>query len=732
ALEKEKKAIWHLPPVKISGGACLVVFAVKGKNDDGNGRELTARLKLPKEGGVVRLLAPDGSVQSEVEYGPLAPDQSLQRLPDGTYAGTYRQSPGFENTPEGHEAACARIDARRNGPLLVWEVMCRAQRSDLNWVKLKNVSDSVVDLSAYHLSRKMGKDGLPLPAKTVKPGETVCIPIAGKRGNPNGIPFKWGKAETVVLTKDGRFVDGVCARPSVYGTSVSRSAGRPGFFICPSPARNTDNGAKGRRYVAPEPQFGCKPGLYGEKELCLHLNTGGRTVHYTLDGSEPTLASPHWKDSLVITRSTVVRAFAEGDSVSLDSPVATATYLLGTDHDLAVMNISIDKEDLYDYNRGIYADGPDYSPEIPHLGANFWKKWTRNAHVEFFDGKEGFSQDCGLKIFGGFSRYEAKKSFCLKFKRAYGSSKVHYDFFGNGQTPELQDLVLRSGSQDYNRCMIRDEFFTSLLQAQSPTLLIQMYRPVALYINAEYFGLYYIREKIDPHFVASRLHVAGDSVNIIMSRGYNEVGSSVPYRQLMQYISTHDMTDRACYDYVRQQVDLQGLIDYKLGEIYSGNTDVGNIRYVRSTDPQSDRKWHFVFYDLDATWVGDNPASYYLAAGPNAAASNVAVHNIMINRLLANNDFRALFLTRLSHHMQHTFSPENTTAVFDRLVGQIRQEMKYNCERWPQLSYTQWERNIAAFREKFATRPQTVLNDLRRYLSVSEAENKQYFEKLGF
>ena len=97
---------------------------------------------------------------------------------------------------------------------------------------------------------------------------------------------------------------------------------------------------------------------------------------------------------------------------------------MGREHDIPVVNITVNKNDLYNPSTGIYVEGPGYEEEWPHMGSNYWQPWTKEAHVEFFDnkeGKEGFSVDCGLKIFGGFSRAEAKKSFRLKFRGKYGA-----------------------------------------------------------------------------------------------------------------------------------------------------------------------------------------------------------------------------------------------------------------------------------------------------------------------
>ena len=755
----EEVTKWKFPDVTIHGNECLVVFAdkkkkkaekadnsedpdevemteKKEKTDKGpkKAKDLRADFNLPQEGATVQFLAPNGDVISEVTYGRLSPDQAYARRDSTTFETTYFQSPGFDNTKEGYEKAGEKMDSQRTDPLKIWEVMSRATESDGNWIELKNTGNSEINLSAYSLSKKHGKneDYHTLPEVTLQPGQIMTFQLSGRKGQGQ-VPFKIGKAETLVLSKDGKFVDGVCAKATPIGGSIGRANGKKGFFYYSTPTRGEEN-SEGKRHIAAMPAFDRKPGVYAkDKRLCLKLKDGNAKVHYTTDGSTPTTSSPLLKDSLVIEKSTTVRTLAEGDSTSLKSPVATDTYLLGNDHQIAVMNITVKNGDLYDYNTGIYVDGPGYTPEWPHKGANYWKRMVKPAHVEFFDGEEGFSTDCGLKIFGGFSRAEAKKSFCLKFKGRYGNSRIDYDFFGNGEPLEMKDLVLRSGAQDYNRCMLRDEFFTSLMQSESPTLLTQLYRPVALYINAEYFGLYYIREKIDPHFVSRKLDIPNDSINIIMSIGYNEEGPKVNYDRIMQYVGSHDMTNSEHYKYMKDNVDLQGLIDYKIGVIYSGNTDVGNIRYARSTHPESDKKWHFIFYDQDASWVGLKPsAEYYLAVGPGASPNNGDHHNKMINRLLANPEFRNLFLQRLSHHLTNTISEKNATETFDRLVAQIKPEMKRNCQRWPQLSYESWEKNIGDFRAKFKDKPKVVLDGVRAYLKVTPEENKKYFAHLGY
>ena len=401
---------------------------------------------------------------------------------------------------------------------------------------------------------------------------------------------------------------------------------------------------------------------------------------------------------------------------------------------MPVINVTMSNYDLYDYGHGIYATGPGAQVEFPHLGANYWHKWWRKAHIEMFDSVAGgFSVGCEIAISGGFSRALDKKSFKIRFRDEHGPARLNYDLFGNGQTHEYRNFVLRGGSQDIMGVMIRDEFFTSLMQPQCPDLLIQKFRPVALYINKEYFGLYYIREKVDEHFVADHYDVKDDSVSIVTGGRFAEEGTMKYYNEFMSYVRNHDLSQKENYEYVKANLDLVGLIDFKLGQIYSSNNDPDNVRFTQARDSKGDRKWHLVFYDLDDTWQFMMPAGFYLRGGWQTNVANVGIHNFLIDRLLRNSEFRELFMQRLSLHLHSTFSAKNATQHFDKLIALIKPEMPRNCERWAKvLTYEKWLEHVADFRAKFNERPAVILNDLRKELKITPEEEKKYFADLGY
>ncbi len=718
---------WFFPAVDVKGGGYVVVFASK---KDGSGlKGLHADFRLPSSGGKLQLLDDDGAMVSEVEYERLGDDECLRRVDSVTYEKSYECSPGYANSRKGFMQYCAASERHEKAGLRLWEVHPKGIKKGNAWIELKNTSDHDINLEGYHLATSMKHpDKWKFPSVSLKPGDTYVVDC--KKDH-----FKPGSNPSIILSRDGKFVDGICTSDAPYGTSTGRTDGEPGLFFFPTPTRGSENSGSRFRFLSSKPTFSPSAGVYAKDDtIVVRLQPCIGTVRYTTDGSRPTSSSPEFNDSLTLSKSTTLRAYCEGDSLSMQSPVGTYTFIFDNKHDIPVFNITVNKSDLYDYSHGIYERGPGAEKEFPHMGANYWKSWWKQAHIEFFDDKgKGFSDHCELGIFGGFSRALPKKSFKIRFRDYLGQSSIRYDLYADGRTEKYKNFILRSGSQDIGGVMVRDEFFTSLMAPHCPHLLIQPYRPCALYVNGEYFGLYYIREKIDKHFVARHLGVSSDSVSILMSGMYCEEGSSKDYDELMAYVKSHDMSKKEHLAYAEKKIDFEGLIDFKLGEIYAINTDVGNVRYVRSTDRLSDKRWHIVYYDLDATWVGDKTASYYLVANGGTGPGSVSVHNMIIFQLLKNKEFRKQFMERLSYHMHHTFTPENTTAVFDSLVNRIKPEMEYNCERWKNvLSYSSWERNVATFRKKFEHRSKDMLNDLRKTLSITSEEEKKYFSDLGF
>ncbi|MGO4269073.1 chitobiase/beta-hexosaminidase C-terminal domain-containing protein, partial [Paenibacillus sp. TAF58] len=88
------------------------------------------------------------------------------------------------------------------------------------------------------------------------------------------------------------------------------------------------------------PRLSIPGGFYAEGILlALDASEKQGVIRYTLDGSEPTKASPVYKESIAIKETTVVKARTYL-SDKLSSTVVTATYFIGQSQSLAVFSLS--------------------------------------------------------------------------------------------------------------------------------------------------------------------------------------------------------------------------------------------------------------------------------------------------------------------------------------------------------------------------------------------------------
>ncbi len=728
---------WQFPNITLAPGECLLVYA-SGRDTNTSADALHTDFKLKKEGGSLYISDDSGHIISQLEYTEMADDQVYERLDDGSYAKTYSPTPGSNNDQADREAYAKKISERSPGPLLINEVMSKNKTGLMqnggkhyDWIELINISDQPVDLSEYSLSNDPDDYEMwNLPQKTLQPGELIVFIASGEEILSNDeythTNFKINGDEIVILSKNGQFADGVCAAATERDMSYGRVEGKDGFFYFTSPTPGEKNTDSSIRSIAPEPIFASQPGIYEDTQPLKVMLQGSGKIYYTTDGTTPTEQSAlYTEEGITVDKTMVVKAvsYTEGQ---YRSGVACASYIVNEGHKLPVISVSLDYEDMYGYTTGIYVLGPGgQGQEFPYPGANFWKDWEKEAQIDFFEDGGGFSEKCGIKIFGQYGRAEAKKSFQINFKDMYGCSELLYDVFAgtNGDIMGYKSLVLRSGSQDYKSAMLRDEFFTSLLASGSDSVYVQAYRPCVLYINGEYFGVYYIREKVNEDYVAQHLNVPPESATLLQAN-YTEVyGSNSEYRQLLDYVQNNDMTDPKHYQYVMQRIDALSLIDFTIGEIYSGNQDTGNVKFFKSSDPSSDGKWRWIYYDLDWAFYYDTRISFYLDPQGRPGFRYI---NTMISSLLKNDEFRDMFLQRFAYHLKNTFSVKNAQAVLDAIVEQIEPEMQRECERWNR-TYSGWQNHVQTVRDKIETRVTLMLSQLSSEFGLTQEEYDSYF-----
>ena len=605
-------------------------------------------------------------------------------------------TPGYPNDEAGRRAYQAtRRKVNRTG-IVFSEIMASG---DTEYVELFNPTDRPVDLGGLGLSDKENYPEFVFPRKTIlDPGAYVVVYCSSdfKEAEPDSTRFeapfsiKNGEDWLYLSNRDGDIIHEYGPVSIPKGKSLASIQGSP-FITSGVLTPGQANEAEGV-----PPAASVASGQYdGIDTLKVSFSAVG-DIRYTLDGSVPGAHSTKYEKPFLLTKTTVIRAVAVAKDGTC-SPVSSYTYLINEGHVLDVVSLVSDPSGLFSTSSGIYSAGPyrlkphgtedDGTPGIsyPYLRANYWRKWWRPANVSLLPREGvGFSYDCGTSIFGGYSRINAKKSLKFKFKSAYGAPKLNYRLFPDRDMHEYDGFVVRTGGQDTYGSLIKDDLAATLADG---LLDVMASRPAIFYINGQYYGIYFIREKINKHFIAGHYNIPTDSLDIVQGHCAREEGSIKEWNALLSYVRRHDLSKSEHYRYVADQMDVQSYADWIIAEMWLDNKDPGNVRCFKT--PYLDNKWHWILYDVDMGFNGVRSDGFLLFLKPTTQR---LWQTDLIRGLLKNTEFRDLFVQRLEYQMKNIWNKDRVHAAIDRFVEVIGPEVARNNARWKNRN--KWEDKI--------------------------------------
>lgn len=660
------------------------------------------------DGATLYLTRNDGVCSAEITY-PEIP-KNVSYLENGELCES--PTPGFENSDAGITAYLAL----RKG-LLINEVISsntkyvKTNGDYFDMIELVNDSDKTINLAEYYISDSAKKPmKYQLPDIELAPGDYYTLIASGKGGDEVNFKISQDGEKLYVSKENGYIVDAVDLPYIPTDRSYGRYDGK--FVYFETPTFGSEN-QFGYETLSSEPIASTASGFYTEPfNVTL---SGDGDIYYTTDGTKPNKSSLRYNgEQIPITATTSLRAVCfDGDKIP--SQDITFNYFLDVPAlTLPIVKVTIENDAMYGAS-GIYT--------------NYNSKKEAEAHVALYvDGNEEFSVNCGLKVFGAYSRRFAKKSYQLKFRSKYGCSKLKYDIFGDGKVTEFNSLVLRSGSQDYYRAMMRDEFATSIMSDFSSEVLVQNYRPVSLYINDEYVGVYYFREKINDDFVASHYDVDPDSVTIVNKMMYLETGKAYPeWKEIWNFVKNNDLSKEENYRYVSERVSIESVIDFYIMMAWSDNRDCGNVRVFKSSE--NDGKWRFIYFDTDLAfgiYKQKNPSTVDFLYGTYSASDPLV--NALIYKLLRNSEFKDLFLTRLAELCKTSFSNEHVLARIDEIESLIDNDMALHPPVEGKPSYNSWKTSFVPQLRRYVTdRADKMIDQFSKLLGLSASEKEQYF-----
>ena len=560
-----------------------------------------------------------------------------------------------------------------------------------DWIELYNKGTEQIDISGFGMSDDTSDtQKWKIENTLMEAGEHLLIFASNKDrdGNQLHTNFKINSSGETILLSDtsGTIIDQI-NMPSVNSDiSFARQSDGSLSWIFQNPTPGATNTGSGFEGYADTVSVSIPGGFYSST-VSVVLSAGDSKIFYTLDSSDPDSNSNQYSSPIIIESTTVLKANSVKANY-LPSPPIHHTYFINEDSDIPVVSLSTDPYNLFDYNYGIYADGPGWTPTPPHYGANYWMDWERPAHIEFYDEDKnlGFSENCGIAIHGGWPSSFAQKSFQVKFKKKYNTSAIEYPLFPDFEVTTFKSFLLRNSGNDFQYTHIRDAVMQALIKDLDVDY--QEYRPAVTFLNGDYWGIYNIREKISEHYIASRHGVDPDNIDMLEGNMQVIHGDYLHYQQLIDYISTQDMTTDDAYKFIHSMIDVDECLLYFAAQVYFNSRDWpgNNIKYWRERSEKG--KWRWIFFDLDFgfnLYEEKGQAEdhlYFILSGIETNYANAHWATLLPRKLVENPTLRNQFINQIADLLNTNFKSDRVIKIINEIADHIANDIDRHRERW--------------------------------------------------
>lgn len=442
-------------------------------------------------------------------------------------------------------------------------------------------------------------------------------------------------------------------------------------------------------------------------------------------GLAPTAASPLTTD-LNISTTTVLRC-ASFNPGALPGEVLNRTYVFETAPDLPVVFLTGDPNALFDPDTGLYMDGPNAAAKEPHYGANYWSDTEIPIFVELLEkgaNQPAFAENAGYKIFGNYSRANAKKSAAITFREKYGNKRLKYPLFPEfPQLTKFKSFILRNNGSNFSNEYFRDMLASSISEGLG--LDYQRGRASVVFYNGEYFGIHNIRERSTEYYFETHYGYDPDNIDLLKADNSASAGSGVDYQKMMDWLEDNHLDKEENYAQVTSQIDVDNFMNYVQLEMFVNNRDWpnNNLKKWRVANPAS--LWKWFIYDTDFGFGStmskyDNNIFEFAAAEDGDSWPNGPESTLLLRRLLENDGFRTAFINRMTTLLSMNFSTTRVKARMKKLMSDIEAEIPRDQERWNHnASYMEQEYDkMVNFAED---RPGVILMELREYFELSSS-----------
>ncbi len=661
-----------------------------------------------------------------------------------------------------------------------------------DWIELYNTTASPINVGGMSLT-----DSLSKPLRWRIPSDTMIGAHAALLiwadgdlsggGLHAGFSLSSAGEKLGLFDANGTLVDSIAFKDQTPDLSYGRWPDGNDtwqFMSTPTPGAANQRGYEG---VVADVEVSPHRGFYEEPfELTLTTSSPGAEIWYTVNGDTPhteivdarggeswvgevytgpigidatlciraVAVKPGWKDSAVVSHTLIFledvihqpanptgfpsRWGARTADYAMD-PRVVASYESEIRDDLkGIPSVCITAPipDLFGAN-GIYSNSTAKGDS-----------WERAAGMEWIDPCTGdhFGLCAGLRIAGGdYARSRTgnpKQGLQFFFRSRYGRSRLEYPLFPDTQVRSFSRVGLREiwnysfigDSGGYGPDYLRDLFARDTVRDLGG--LTSHGRPVHVYINGLYWGMYIMTERIDDEFAADYLGGDKEDYDVLeapSSQGATSVMKVIsgdkrttpPEWNTLFSMAAGNVATAEAYQAIQQYVDVNAMIDYMLMVYHTGSRDgptyLGhdnspvprNFSVVRSRDPAGP----FIFVPWDTEWCLESPSENRVAV-----IGGVANPQLLMIQLSANPEFKMLLADRI-HRAFHNAGPltrEASTQRYQALANQMYGAIVGESARWgdvlrsPGYTRSNWQTEVnRIISQFFSGRTETVVGQLK-------------------
>ena len=441
-------------------------------------------------------------------------------------------------------------------------------------------------------------------------------------------------------------------------------------------------------------------------------------------GFAPTKKSPSIK-VLHIDSSTTIRC-AELLEDSSQNAETIHTYLFEKKPTIPAIFITTDPNSLFDPDTGIYMEGPNAKKAPPHRGANYWLNKEIPVFIEMTESGSSvpeFSKHSGLKIFGNWSRMNAKKSVVITFRETYGEKKLNHAIFPEfPKLTKFKSIVLRNFGNSFGVDYIRDRLAGSISEGLGVDY--QRGRFVLVYYNSKYFGIHDMRERSDEHYFETHYGIDHEKINLLNASNNASAGTPDDYIALMDWIGKNSLANDDNYAYVASKIDIDNFINYMQVELFTNNRDWpgNNLKKWNRSDKKT--RWKWFLYDLDLSFgneIGDPTSNIfgYAASTKGETKANAPKHTLLFRSLLKNKQFKEAFINRQTTLLQTNFESSRILASIEKMMSEIESEIPRDQKRWS-VSKSLMNDQLKIIKTFAQERQSIILKQLQEYFKLGE------------